>query len=118
MKELWWVGNSFKDFGKFPEEVQTDMGFALRRAREGKTHYSAKPLKGFGGASVLEIVESHDGNAYRAVYTVKFKDRIYVLHSFQKKSKRGVKTPKKDMDLIGSRLKELKKEQKERRKKK
>lgn len=103
-KPVDWVGSSYKDFKAFPDEVQDAMGFALYVAQVGDKHESAKPLTGFGGAGVLEIVEDHDGEAYRAVYTVKFADRIYVLHAFQKKSKRGAKTPKADMDLIRKRL--------------
>ena len=81
------------------------MGFALYRAQLGKKHPNAKPLKGFKGSGVLEIVENFDGDTYRAVYTVKFAERVYVLHTFQKKSKRGIATPKQDIDLIEARLK-------------
>ena len=75
----------------------------------GNKHPDAKPLKGFKGAGVLEIVEDFDGDTYRAVYTVKFEEIIYVLHAFQKKSKRGIATPKKDIDLIEARLNRAKK---------
>ena len=85
--------------------MKRDIGFALDKAQRGDKHPSAKPLQGFGGASVLEIVENHDGDTYRAVYTVRFAEAIYVLHCFQKKSKRGIKTPKKELDLIAARLK-------------
>ncbi|HZL30738.1 MAG TPA: type II toxin-antitoxin system RelE/ParE family toxin [Pseudolabrys sp.] len=88
---------------------QNVFGFAIRAAQRGSKHPDAKPLKGFGGASVLEVVEDFDGDTYRAVYTVKFAGRIYVLHVFQKKSKRGAKTPKSDLDLIKSRLKDAEK---------
>ena len=84
------------------------MGFALQLAQWGDKHPDAKPLKGFKGGSVLEIVDDFDGDAYRAVYTVKFKDAVYALHSFQKKAKKGIKTPKPDIDLIKSRLKDAK----------
>jgi phage-related protein len=84
------------------------MGFALRQAQEGQKHVNAKPLKGFGGAGVLEVVEDHDGNTYRAVYTVRFAGVVYVLHVFQKKSKKGSKTPKPEVDLIKQRLKAAK----------
>lgn len=81
------------------------MGFALYQAQIGLTHANVKPLKGFGGASVLEIVDDHKGDTYRAVYTVKFERAIYVLHAFQKKSKKGIKTPQEDIELIQRRLK-------------
>ncbi|EDX83317.1 Phage family protein [Synechococcus sp. PCC 7335] len=81
------------------------MGFALYRAQQGKKHPDVKPLKGFRGSSVLEIVESFDGNAYRAIYTVKFEGIVYVLHAFQKKSKRGIATPQQDIELVKRRLK-------------
>ena len=81
------------------------MGYALYQAQLGLKHSSAKPLRGFGGASVLEIVEDHQSDTYRAVYTVKFSEFIYVLHAFQKKSKKGIATPKPDIDLIKTRLK-------------
>jgi phage-related protein len=84
------------------------MGFALRQAQEGQKHVNAKPLKGFSGAGVLEVVEDHAGNTYRAVYTVRFAGVVYVLHVFQKKSKKGSKTPKPDVDLIKQRLKAAK----------
>lgn len=85
-----------------PEDV---FGFALHLAQTGKKHANAKPLRGFGGAGVLEVVEDHLGDTYRAVYTVKIDDAVYVLHCFQKKSKQGIETPKHDMDLIRERLK-------------
>jgi phage-related protein len=81
------------------------VGFALYRAQLGKKHPDAKPLKGFKGASVVEVVEDFDGDTYRTVYTVQFEEILYVLHAFQKKSKRGIATPKQDIDLIESRLK-------------
>jgi len=89
----------------FPDEVKRVMGFALRRAQDGGKHVDAKPLKGFGGAGVLEVVEDHDGNAYRAVYTVKFAEVVYVLHAFQKKSTKGIGTPQREIELIRERLK-------------
>lgn len=81
------------------------MGFALYLAQTGEKHMAVKPLKGFGGAGVLEVVEDHDGDTFRAVYTVKFSSAVYVLHAFQKKSKSGIKTPQTDIDLIRQRLK-------------
>jgi len=86
--------------------VQRDLGQALEIAQFGRRPVHAKPLKGFKGAGVLEVVEDHDGDTYRAVYTVKLANRVYVLHAFQKKSKQGVKTPKHVIDLIKVRLKE------------
>lgn len=79
---------------------------ALYHAQKGAKYESAKPLRGFGGAGVLEVVEDHKGDTYRAIYTVRFTERIYVLHMFQKKAKQGIKTPKQDIDLIKQRLKE------------
>jgi len=104
-KLLFWVGPSFEDIRMFPDEVKRVMGFALRRAQDGGKHVDAKPLKGFGGAGVLEVVEDHDGNAYRAVYTVKFAEVVYVLHAFQKKSTKGIGTPQREIELIRERLK-------------
>jgi phage-related protein len=84
--------------------VQDVVGYALYLAQEGGKHPDAKPLRGFGGAGVLEVVEDFDGDTNRAVYTVRFSDAVYVLHCFQKKSKRRGATPKKDVDLIRARL--------------
>lgn len=89
-----------------PDEVQQTFGFALYHAQIGSLHPNAKPLRGFGSAGVLEAVEDWRGDTYRAVYTVRFADAIYVLHCFQKKSKRGIQTPKREMDLIRERLRE------------
>jgi phage-related protein len=105
MKPVHWIGSSREDLKSFPTEVRRDIGFALRTAQNGEKHPSAKPLQGFGGASVLEIVENHAGDTYRAVYTVRFAEAIYVLHTFKKQAKRGIKTPKKELDLIEARLK-------------
>lgn len=88
-----------------PEDVQDVFGYALHLAQEGRKHNQAKPLKGFGGAGVLEVVEDFKSDTYRAVYTVKFGSAVYVLHCFQKKSTHGVETPKPDLDLIRERLK-------------
>ena len=88
-----------------PEDVIDVFGFALHLAQMGKKHGQAKPLKGFGGSSVLEVVEDYMGDTYRAVYTVKIADKVYVLHCFQKKSTKGIGTPKPEMDLIRERLK-------------
>jgi phage-related protein len=104
-KPLFWVASSRKELKSFPLEVRRLMGFALWQAQAGGKHVDAKPLKGFGGAGILEVVEDHDGNTYRAVYTVRLAGAVYVLHAFQKKSKKGVKTPKAELDLIRKRLK-------------
>jgi len=104
MKPLSWIASSYDDFKAFPAPVQHGMGFALYVAQCGDRHPDAKPLKGFGGAGVMEIVESFDGNAYRAVYTVKLAKRVFVLHAFQKKSRRGIATPAQEIDLIKKRL--------------
>ena len=104
LKPLTWVGSSQRDFRAFPDPVKDDMGYALYLAQIGRKHESAKPLKGFGGASVLELVEDHAGDTYRAVYTVRFASAVYVLHAFQKKSRKGRETSKGDMDLVTRRL--------------
>nr|WP_271253777.1 type II toxin-antitoxin system RelE/ParE family toxin [Pseudanabaena sp. Chao 1811] len=108
LKSVEWIGSSLDDLKDFPDEVQQVVGYALYIAQCGDKHPSAKPLKGFKGAGVVEIVEDFDGDTYRAVYTIKFADVVYVLHSFQKKSKQGIATPKQDMDLIEARLKRAK----------
>ncbi len=104
LKPVFWLGDSQKNVRSFPDEVRDVMGYGLFRAQKGFKHPDAKPLKGFGGSGVLEIVEDHDGNAFRAVYTVKLADAVYVLHAFQKKSKKGIATPKHDLDLVKDRL--------------
>ncbi len=105
MKPVYFIGSSHADLKAMPDDVQKDIGFALYEAQIGGKSYFAKPLKGFHGAGVLEIVDDHDSDTYRAVYTVRFKQTIYVLHAFQKKSKRGIATPKADIAFIESRLK-------------
>lgn len=104
-KPLYWVASSKKDLTLLPDEVQDVFGYALHLAQEGRKHEQAKPLKGFGGAGVLEVVEDHRGDTYRAVYTVKFQNAVYVLHCFQKKSAHGIATPQPDIELIRARLK-------------
>ena len=99
-----WVGSSRHDLASFPQPVRRDMGQALYVAQRGDTDPAAKPLKGFGGARVMEIVDRHDTNTYRAVYTVQFAEAVYVLHAFEKKSTRGTATPARDIDLIRRRL--------------
>ena len=105
VKAVAWIGSSYKDFRAFPDPVQDAMGYALYQAQIGAKHESAKPLRGFGGAGVLEIIADHVGDTFRAVYTVKFATAIYVLHAFQKKSKSGIKTRSEDVVLIQRRLK-------------
>jgi len=105
MKSVEWVGSSFKDFVSFPAAIQQEMGHALYLAQIGRIHSSAKPLKGFGGAGIVELVEDDQHGSYRAVYTVKFESAIYVLHAFQKKSKKGIKTPREEIELVRRRLK-------------
>ncbi len=104
LKPLEWIGSSLKDLREFPAEVKRDMGSALLLAQKGGKAEAAKPLQGFGGAGVLEVVEDHRGDTFRAIYTVRFVTVVYVLHAFQKKSKRGKETPKVDMDMIRRRL--------------
>jgi phage-related protein len=101
-----WVGGSKEDLKRFPEVVQKAVGYALWFAQIGSKHPHAKPLHGFGGAGVVEVVEDADRDTYRAVYTVKFKDFVYVLHCFQKKSKHGAKTPRADVAVIKLRLRQ------------
>ncbi|MHB1668835.1 type II toxin-antitoxin system RelE/ParE family toxin [Thiomonas sp.] len=104
-KPLEWIASSYKDLMGLPIAVRQRFGYALSLAQAGDQDDSAKVLKGFGGAGVLEVVEDDAGGTYRAVYTVKFKEAVFVLHYFQKKSKRGIATPKADMDIIQARLK-------------
>ncbi|MGO8867731.1 MAG: type II toxin-antitoxin system RelE/ParE family toxin [Alphaproteobacteria bacterium] len=104
-KPVRWVGRSKEELRSFPEDVRRRVGGALWEAQIGRKAPYAKPLKGFGGAGVLEIVDDFDGDTYRAVYTVRFAGAVYVLHAFQKKSKRGTATPKAELDLIDQRLK-------------
>lgn len=104
-KPVVWIGSSLKDLRGFPQDVRDTFGFALYLAQTGAKHAAAKPLKGFTGAGILEVVEDFDGDAFRAVYTVRFASAVYVLHAFQKKSKAGIKTPKADIDLVRRRLK-------------
>jgi phage-related protein len=104
LKPLRWVASSKKDLLAFPDDVRREVGYALYFAQAGDKHPAAKPLKGFHGAGVLEVVEDHKGNTYRAVYTIKFAEAVYVLHAFQKKSKKGIATPRHEIELIKDRL--------------
>lgn len=105
VKQLEWIASSYKDLMALPPDMRRRFGYALSLAQMGDQDDAAKVLKGFGGAGVLEVVEDDAGGTYRAVYTVKFADAVFVLHCFQKKSKRGIATPKQDMDIIHARLK-------------
>ncbi|MGA7952005.1 MAG: type II toxin-antitoxin system RelE/ParE family toxin [Gloeobacterales cyanobacterium] len=98
------MASAKKDYQAFPDQVQDDMGYALGLAQFGGKHPKAKPWKG-EGPGVFEIVEDYRGDTYRAVYTVRFAEVVYVLHAFQKKSKSGIKTPQEDVNLIAERLK-------------
>jgi phage-related protein len=108
-KPIFWLGSSKKDLTLLPDNVQDVFGYALHLAQTGGKHPDAKPMKGFGGAGVIEVVEDFSTNTYRAVYTVKFGDAVYVLHVFQKKSTSGIETPKPDMVKINERLKQAEK---------
>ena len=110
IKPVVWIGGTRTDLASFPEDVRDGIGYALYTAQRGGKHADAKPLRVFGGAGILEIVEDHAGDTYRAAYTVGLAGRIYVLHVFQKKSKTGIKTPKPEIELIKSRLKRAEEE--------
>ena len=114
MKELEWIGSSLKDLRGFPESVKKEMGHALYVAQSGGKHKSAKPLKGFGGTKVLEVVHNDGSGTYRTMYTAQFDEVVYVLHAFQKKSKTGIKTPNQEIDLVEQRLKWAQEKHKER----
>jgi phage-related protein len=105
LRPLLWVASSKRDYAKFPPRVQDNLGFELFLAQTGQHPPSAKPMKSLGGG-VVELVEDHDGDTYRAVYTVRFKEAVYVLHAFKKKSKSGIATSKGDIELIRRRLKD------------
>ena len=105
-KPVYWMGSTLKDLREFPDEPRRVVGHALDQAQQGSKDRSAKPMKGYKGAGVLEIVDDYDGGTYRAVYTVRFPGAIYALHAFQKKSKSGIATPQSDIDLINKRLKD------------
>jgi phage-related protein len=106
LKPIVWLGSTLEDLRQMPDEVKQNIGHALNEAQHGEKPLAAKPLAGFGGASVLEISDDDESGTYRAVYTVKFVERIFVLHCFQKKSKKGIKTPRREIDLIRQRLNE------------
>jgi phage-related protein len=108
-KPLFFIASSEDDLSRMPSEVKRTFGYALFMAQCGLKHLDAKPLKGFKGAGVLEVVDDNDGDTFRAVYTVRFEGAVYVLHAFQKKSKKGIGTPKTDIDKIKQRLTEAEK---------
>jgi len=103
-KPVRWVASSRDDLRDFPDDPRRNVGFALSFAQKGRKHPSAKPLRGFKGAGVFEIVEDYRGDTYRAVYTVRFAEAVYVLHVFMKKSTSGIKTPRHELELIARRL--------------
>ena len=105
-KPVFWISSSLEDLSEFPKPVKKVIGFAIRQAQKGGMHIHAKSLNGYKGASVLEVIADHDTNTFRSVYTICFRRAIYVLHCFQKKSKSGIKTPQREIALIGRRLKD------------
>ena|SRR6266496_2165666 len=113
-KPIVWMGSSRQDLRSLPEAVRRDVGQALYTAQQGETDPAAKPLKGFGATRVMEIVDRHETDTYRVVYTAQFAGTLYVLHVFQKKSKKGVATPRKDIELVCQRLAAAKRHYKER----
>jgi phage-related protein len=113
-RPLVWMGSSRSDLRDFPRQVRRDIGQALYTAQQGGIDPAAKPLKGFGSGSVVEVVADHKGDTWQAVYTVRFAEAVYVLHAFQKKSKRGIGSPKHELDLIQRRLAEAERLHKER----
>ncbi len=102
-KRIFWLGDSRRRLGEFPEEVRSEIGYALFLAESGESHPSAKRMRGY---NAVEIVSDYDGDTFRGIYTTRFKDSVYVLHCFQKKSKRGSETPRADLSLIEKRLKD------------
>ena len=106
LKELVWIASSLDDLREFPEDVKDVMGYALFLAQSGGKHQCAKPMKGFGGAGVLEVVDDFDVDTYRTVYTVKLAGVVYVLHAFQKKAHKGIETPKNEIDVVKARYRQ------------
>jgi phage-related protein len=105
LRPLFWIRSSKRDYRAFPARVQDNLGFELFLTQTGQHPPSAKPLKRIG-TGTIELVENHDGDTYRAVYTIRYREAVYVLHAFKKKSKRGSKTPQSDIDLIKRRLRD------------
>ena len=114
LRPVVWLGSTLRDYRQFPDRVQSLMGYALYVAQLGGKHRNAKPLKGFRGAGVLEVVVDHAGDTYRSVYSVRFPHAVYVLHAFQRKSKRGIATPKLDLETIERRYREAERHAQER----
>jgi phage-related protein len=112
-KPLYWIGSSLKDITRFPSDVLRSVGFALSAAQYGGKHLAAKPWKG-EGLGILEIVKDYDGDTFRAIYTVRFAQAVYVLHVFQKKSPRGIETRQSDVVLVRERLKVAQRDYEER----
>lgn len=106
MKKLVWIGSSYKDFMEFPPEIRHAIGYALYYAQLGKKHEHTKILSGMGSAGIAEVRENGPNGTYRVVYTVEIKDFVFVLHSFQKKSKSGISTPKQELEQLNKRIKE------------
>ena len=114
LKPVRWMPSSRKDVRSFPAPVRKSIGHSLYAAQKGEIDPAAKPLTGFGGCGVLEIVTDHRGDTWRSVYTVRFEGAVYVLHAFQKKSKKGIATPKKELDLVRQRLTQAERDYRER----
>jgi phage-related protein len=114
LKPVIWVGSSREDLREFPEPVRDHVGYALYVAQRGGKHRDTKTLAGFGGAGVVEVVKDFRGDTFRAVYTVRFANAVYVLHAFQKKSKSGSETPRLDIELVKRRLRDAERIAKER----
>jgi phage-related protein len=114
LKPVIWVGSSRKDLRAFPEPVQDLMGYALYVAQCGSKHRDTKTLSGFGGAGVVEVVKDFRGDTFRTVYTLRYERAVFVLHAFQKKSKIGRETPRRDIELVKQRLREAEQIAKER----
>ena len=112
-KPVVWIGSSRKDFRDFPDEVKSEMGYGLFLAQTGGRHRKAKTFKGAGDAGVVEVIDDFRGDTFRTVYTVRFSSAVYVLHAFQKKSKKGIATPASDIQLIEQRLREAERTHKE-----
>jgi phage-related protein len=106
LKPVVWIGSSRKDLRAFPEPVQDHLGYALYIAQLGGRHRDTKTLSSFGGAGMVEVIKDFRGDTFRAVYTLRFAGSVYVLHAFQKKSKTGRETPRRDIELIKQRLRE------------
>jgi phage-related protein len=104
VKPVRWVGASRRDLRGFPKTIRREIGQALYAAQRGQEYPSVKALKGFGGRAVLEIVAVDQSGTFRAVYTIRFEDAVYVLHAFQKKAKSGIATPQREIELVRARL--------------